>query len=71
MTDPRPPLTYAEAAEALGVTTDTVSAYVGRGLLSASEDTTDRRRKLIPAADVAALVARHAQRPALLNGGAS
>ena len=62
MTGPRPPLTYAEAAEHLGVTTDTASAYVGRGLLSASEDPTDRRRKLIPAADVAALVARHAQR---------
>ena len=64
MADPIPPLTYAEAAERLGVTTDTVSAYVGRGLLSASEDPADRRRKLIRAADVAALVARHAPRGA-------
>lgn len=62
MTDDIPPMTYAEAASRLGVTLSTVSNYVGRGLLSASEDPADRRRKLVCGADVVALVARHAPR---------
>ena len=55
-------MTTQEAAERLGVTTDTISSYIGRGLLSATDDPADRRRKLICAASVRALVAQRAPR---------
>jgi len=54
-------LTAEEAARALGVSRATLYAYVSRGLLR-SEPGGDQRRRLYPAASVAALVRRKEER---------